>query len=86
MEQGLNILSWAEEDRPREKLISKGKSSLSEAELIAILIGSGTAQLSAVDLSKKILSYVDYDLNLLAKLSPLIYKASKGLVKPKLYL
>ena len=83
MEQGLNILSWAEEDRPREKLISKGKSSLSEAELIAILIGSGTAQLSAVDLSKKILSYVDYDLNLLAKLSPSDLQSFKGIGEAK---
>ena len=83
MERGLNILSWAEEDRPREKLISRGKSSLTEAELIAILIGSGTAQLSAVDLSKKILSYVDYDLNLLAKLSVSDLKSFKGIGEAK---
>ena len=40
MEKGLNIPSWAEEDRPREKLLLKGRSVLSDAELIAILIGS----------------------------------------------
>lgn len=68
MDKGLNILSWAEEDRPREKLQLKGKAALSDAELIAILIGSGSQALSAVDLSKHILSYVSNDLNALAKL------------------
>ena len=43
------ILSWAEEDRPREKLLLKGKAALTDAELVAILIGSGTRDLSAVD-------------------------------------
>lgn len=69
MNKGLNILSWAEEDRPREKLQLKGKAVLSDAELIAILIGSGSQTLSAVDLAKHILSYVNNDLNALAKLS-----------------
>ncbi|MBO6496056.1 MAG: DNA repair protein RadC [Roseivirga sp.] len=69
MEKGLNILSWAEEDRPREKLLLKGRSVLSDAELIAILIGSGSSELSAVDLSKKILQSVNHDLNSLARLS-----------------
>jgi DNA repair protein RadC len=64
-----NILSWAEEDRPREKLLLKGKAALSDAELIAILIGSGTRELSAVDLSKLILHSVNNNLNELAKLS-----------------
>ncbi len=64
-----NILSWAEEDRPREKLMLKGRSALSDAELIAILIGSGTRELSAVDLSKLILHSVGNNLNELAKLS-----------------
>lgn len=63
------ILSWAEEDRPREKLILKGRAALSDAELIAILIGSGTRELSAVDLSKLILKSVGNNLNELAKLS-----------------
>ncbi|MFY7908715.1 MAG: RadC family protein [Emticicia sp.] len=63
------ILSWAEEDRPREKLLLKGKAALSDAELIAILIGSGTRELSAVDLSKLILQSVKNNLNELAKLS-----------------
>ena len=64
-----NILSWAEEDRPREKLLLKGKCALSDAELIAILIGSGTRELSAVALSKLILQSVNNNLNELAKLS-----------------
>jgi DNA repair protein RadC len=63
------ILSWAEEDRPREKLMLRGKSALTDAELIAILIGSGTRELSAVDLSKIILQSVDNNLNELARLS-----------------
>ena len=51
-----SIKTWNEEDRPREKLLLKGKSTLSDAELIAILIGSGNRNESAVDLSKKILN------------------------------
>ena len=50
-----SIKSWAEEDRPREKMLAKGKEALSNAELIAILIGSGNSKETAVDLSKKIL-------------------------------
>ncbi|MCW8897489.1 MAG: DNA repair protein RadC [Flavobacteriales bacterium] len=65
----LNIKSWAEEDRPREKLLSKGRSVLSDAELIAILIGSGNRNESAVELSKRILKSIDNDLNKLGKLS-----------------
>ncbi|MFY0625110.1 MAG: DNA repair protein RadC [Reichenbachiella sp.] len=67
--QNLTIKKWAEEDRPREKLIIKGKSALSDAELIAILIGSGNREYSAVELSKKILSTLNNDLNQLAKLN-----------------
>jgi DNA repair protein RadC len=63
------ILSWAEEDRPREKLLLKGKAALTDAELIAILIGSGTRDLSAVDLSKIILQKANNNLNELAKLT-----------------
>jgi DNA repair protein RadC len=63
----INIKNWSPEDRPREKLILKGKSALSDAELIAILIGSGTATLSAVDVAKKILINVGNDLHELAR-------------------
>ena len=50
-----SIKSWAEEDRPREKMLAKGKEALSNAELIATLIGSGNSKETAVDLSKRIL-------------------------------
>ena len=50
-----SIKSWAEEDRPREKMLAKGKEALSNAELIALLIGSGNSKETAVDLSKRIL-------------------------------
>jgi len=65
----LNIKAWAKEDRPREKLTLKGKSALSDAELIAILIGSGNRNETAVELSKKILSSINNDLNKLGKLT-----------------
>ncbi|WP_258103953.1 DNA repair protein RadC [Marinoscillum sp. MHG1-6] len=64
-----SIKHWAEEDRPREKLLLKGKASLSDAELIGILIGSGTKTLSAVDVAKIILHATENNLNKLAKLS-----------------
>jgi DNA repair protein RadC len=67
-ETKLSIKSWAEADRPREKLLAKGKSALSEAELIAILIGSGNTEESAVELSKRILSSVNNNLVELGKL------------------
>jgi DNA repair protein RadC len=51
----VTIKNWAEDDRPREKLLMKGKNSLSDAELLAILLGSGTRNESAVDLAKNIL-------------------------------
>ena len=63
------ISQWAEDDRPREKLINKGSTMLSDAELIAILIGSGNQTESAVDLSKKILASVGGNLISLSKLN-----------------
>lgn len=65
----LTIKSWALDDRPREKLLAKGKAALSDAELIAILIGSGNRNESAVALSKRILSAVNGNIYELAKLS-----------------
>lgn len=58
----LNLKDWAVEDRPREKLLSKGSRSLSDAELIAILIGSGNLEETAVELSRRILSSVNNNL------------------------
>ncbi len=79
----LSIKSWAEEDRPREKLMLKGKASLSEAELIAILIGSGTPSMSAVDLAKQILSTYQNNLNELAKLGIKELRTFKGIGEAK---
>jgi DNA repair protein RadC len=77
------ILSWAEEDRPREKLLLKGKAALSDAELIAILIGSGTRELSAVDLSKVILQKASNNLNELARLTIKDLMKIKGIGEAK---
>ena len=55
----LNIKQWAEDDRPREKLMQKGASALSNAELLAILIGSGNVDESAVALMKRVLADCD---------------------------
>lgn len=68
-EHKISIKSWAEEDRPREKLSTQGRRALTDAELIAILIGSGSRTESAVELSKRILHHYDNDLNKLAKAS-----------------
>jgi DNA repair protein RadC len=67
--ENLTIKSWAEDDKPREKLMLKGKAALSDAELLAILIGSGSRNETAVDLSKRILMSVDNNFNGLGKLS-----------------
>lgn len=63
------IRQWSEDDRPREKLLLKGKAALSDAELVAILIGSGSRNETAVDLSKRILASANNNLNALGKLS-----------------
>ena len=65
----LSIKEWAEEDRPREKMLQKGASVLSDAELIAILIGSGNNEETAVQLSQRILHSVNNNLNTLGKRS-----------------
>ncbi len=65
----LKITDWAVGDRPREKLIQKGTSSLSDAELLAILISSGTKDKSAVDLGRELLGIVNNNLNSLGKLT-----------------
>lgn len=68
-QESFGIKSWAEDDRPREKLLLKGRQVLSDAELIAILIGSGSREETAVELSKRILASVSNNLNELSKLS-----------------
>lgn len=79
----LSIKEWSVDDRPREKLLSKGISSLSDAELIAIIIGSGTRDESAVELSKKILGAVNYNLNALGKCSVMELQKFKGIGEAK---
>ncbi|WP_442590301.1 RadC family protein [Pedobacter sp. AW31-3R] len=66
--QNLNLKSWAEADRPREKLLLRGRRHLTDAELIAILIRSGNAMETAVDLSKRILNSFDNDLEKLGQI------------------
>ena len=80
---GFGIQRWAEEDRPREKLLLKGKSVLSDAELIAILIGSGTRSVSAVDVAKQILSGSNNNLNELARRTVNDLKKIKGIGEAK---
>jgi DNA repair protein RadC len=79
----LTIKFWALDDRPREKLIAKGKKTLSDAELIAILIGSGNREESAVGLSKRILKSVNGNINELAKLSVEKLSTFKGIGEAK---
>jgi len=79
----LTIKHWAEEDRPREKLLLKGKASLSDAELIAIIIGSGTPSMSAVEVAKQILNGSGNDLNALARLSVKDLMKFKGIGEAK---
>jgi DNA repair protein RadC len=64
-----SIKNWAEDDRPREKMLSKGQQSLSDSELLAILLRSGDRQNSALDLAKQILASVDNNWNDLSRLS-----------------
>ena len=79
----LTIKTWAEEDRPREKLLLKGKRALSDAELIAILIGSGNATETAVDLSKRILAGAGNNLNQLGKMTVIDLCKYKGIGEAK---
>ena len=69
MEAKLNINQWAQEDRPREKMERLGAEALSNAELLAILIGSGSTKESAVDLMKRVMSDCNNNLNTLGKKS-----------------
>ncbi len=79
----LTIKQWKEDDRPREKMLDKGKASLSDAELIAIIIGTGNREESAVALSKRILLRFDHNLNALATMTIDDLMAFKGIGKSK---
>lgn len=78
-----SIKNWATDDRPREKLLNKGIETLSDAELIAILIGSGNKEESAVELSKRILSNYKNNLNELGKLGVSDFQKFKGIGEAK---
>ncbi len=78
-----SIKNWSEDDRPREKLVNKGRSTLSDAELIAILIGSGNREESAVGLSKRILAATSNNLSELGKRSVKDLKKFKGVGEAK---
>jgi DNA repair protein RadC len=77
------ITQWAEEDRPREKMLLKGKEALSDAELLAILIGSGSREYSAVELCKIVLQKVNNNLNDLARCSIDDLTKTKGIGQAK---
>lgn len=81
MEQShkLSITQWALEDRPREKMMEKGAEALSDAELLAILIGSGNTEESAVALMRRLLISCDNNLNSLAKWEVRDYSQFKGI-------
>src|SRR3569833_3091724 len=79
----IGIKSWAEEDRPREKLSGQGRRALTDAELIAILIGSGSRDETAVELSKRILHHYENDLNKLGKASITELSKFKGIGEAK---
>ncbi|MBI5915383.1 MAG: DNA repair protein RadC [Bacteroidetes bacterium] len=81
--QNLPITAWAEDDRPREKLLGKGRHSLSDAELLAILLGSGSRNESAVSLSQRILDSVGKNLNELGKRSIAELMKFKGIGEAK---
>ncbi|OAZ03189.1 RadC family protein [Flavobacterium succinicans] len=77
------ITHWSEDDKPREKMMLKGKSALSDAELVAILIGSGSRNESAVALSKRILASVNNNLSSLGKQSLAQLMEFKGIGEAK---
>lgn len=77
------INQWAEDDRPREKFLLKGKAALSDSELLAILIGSGTRNESAVQLCQRILASSNHNLTVLSKLSIAQLMQFKGIGEAK---
>lgn len=82
-DQKLGIKTWAEADRPREKLLLQGRRQLTDAELIAILIGSGSRNETAVDLSKRILGFYQNNLAKVAKLGVKDLSKFKGIGEAK---
>jgi DNA repair protein RadC len=81
--QHISIKQWAEDDRPREKLLLKGKQALSDAELVAILLGSGSRNETAVQLAQRVLKEYGNNLYELAKLSVADLQKFKGIGEAK---
>jgi len=79
----LKIQEWAQDDRPREKLIQKGASALSNVELLAVLIGSGLQNMNSVELARHLLKENDNDLNTLAKRSAAELQKINGIGEAK---
>ncbi len=79
LEQSKSIKNWAIDDRPREKMLQKGPVALSDAELLAILISSGTKEKSALDLAREILAASDHNLQELGKVSIKALQKTKGI-------
>lgn len=79
MELNRSIKSWAEDDRPREKMLLKGRNALSDAELIAILLGSGTPSRSALDVAQELLQNSENNLHLFGKMNINEFKKIKGI-------
>lgn len=74
-----SIKNWAEDERPREKMLHKGPASLSDAELLAILISSGTREKSALDLAREILQHASNNIHELGKVSIIELQKTKGI-------
>jgi DNA repair protein RadC len=74
-----SIKNWAEDERPREKMLVKGSAALSDAELLAILISSGTKEKSALDLAREILGHAHNNLHELGRLTVQELKKTKGI-------
>lgn len=79
MKPYLTIRNWSVEDRPRERLLEKGARQLSDAELLAILINTGTGKETAVDLAKRLLFSVDHQIQALARLSAEELQSLRGI-------
>ena len=69
MRNHLSIKSWAEDDRPREKMLTKGRAAMSDSELLAILIATGSTKKSALDLAKECLALAKNDLSKLSRMT-----------------
>lgn len=82
-QETFSIKNWSQDDQPREKLFNKGKAALSDAELVAILIGSGNREESAVALCKRILASTENNLSALGRLSIKQLTAFKGIGEAK---